>query len=74
METSKTPWQQQQADTRHTEKEGNTMVLSHYIKEKDGQNYRHVPVNCPKRLVDLVRKEAKREHGENYVDIPTSKA
>ena len=70
---NKTPWQQEQADLKHKEKQDNVSVLAFYIKEKDGQNYRHVPVSCPKRLLEIVRKEGQEKYGENYIHIPTAK-
>lgn len=69
----KTPWQQAQADLRLKEKQDNEIVLAYYIKEIDGKNYRHVPVSCPKRLLELVRKEGQDDYKENYVHIPTAR-
>lgn len=70
---NKTPWQQEQVDIRRKEKEDNVNVLAFYIKEQDGKNYRHVPVNCPKRLLEIVQKEGQEKYGENYINIPTGK-
>lgn len=69
----KTPWQQEQIELQHKQKEQNEIVLAHYIKEKDGKNYRHIPVSCPRRLVEQVQKDNQDFYKENYVHIPAAK-
>jgi catalase len=54
--------------------DGNANVVAYYIKEiVDKRTFRHIPVNCPKRLLDIVQKQGQDKYKDNYVSVPTTK-
>ena len=72
MET-KTAWRLEQDAKRALEKEANSLVLAYYKKETHGKRVRHIPVSCPKRLLDLVQADGMEKYGKDFKFPPTAK-